>query len=86
MARIKSPQKSQLSAVEALLRESLSDIHPSYLQDSPDFLRDIEEEINANILIDDGDILCEVDVSALYTNIPQEDGIETCRELLRQTK
>ena len=55
--------------------KSLSNIHPSYLQDSPDFLRAIEEEINANNLIEDGDILVTVDVSALYTNIPQDAGI-----------
>ena len=62
----------------------LSNIHPSYLQDSPDFLRAIEDEINANNLIEDGDILVTVDVSGLYTNIPQDAGIEACRNLLDQ--
>ena len=43
-----------------------------------------EEEINANNLVEDGDILVTLDFSALYTNIPQEDGIEACRELLEK--
>ena len=64
--------------------KTLSNIHQSYLYDSPDFLRATEEEINANNLVEDGDILVTLDFSALYTNIPQEDGIEACRELLEK--
>ena len=37
-------------------------------------------EISANNFIEDEDILVTVDVSALYTNIPQKDGIETCTQ------
>ena len=62
--------------------KSLSNIHPSYLQDSPDFLRSVESEINDKNIISDGDILVTVDVSALYTNIPIQEGIEACKELL----
>ena len=64
--------------------KSLSNIHPSYLQDSPDYIRAIENEINANNLIENGDILVTIDVSGLYTNIPQDAGIDACRKLLDQ--
>ena len=54
--------------------------HASYLKDTPDFLRQIQfiskEDFPANA------ILVTMDVSALYTNIPQDDGIESVRKLL----
>ena len=58
----------------------LSNLHPSYLQDTPDFLRCIEE-INKDDLPANS-ILFSVDVTGLYTNIPQDDGLELCREAL----
>ena len=58
----------------------LSDQHPSYLQDTPDFLRFID---NYNSSVDQvKGILVTIDVSALYTNIPQEEGLHICRAAL----
>ena len=58
----------------------LSNLHPSYLQDTPDFLEWIEEidkdDLPAN------SILFSVDVTGLYTNIHQDDGLQFCREAL----
>ena len=45
----------------------LSNLHPSYLQDTPDFFKCIEE-INKDDLSDNS-ILFSVDVTGLYTNI-----------------
>ena len=61
--------------------KTLSNLHSSYLQDTPDFLRCIEEinkyDLPAN------STLFFVDVTGLYTNIPQNDGLELCyREAL----
>lgn len=56
-----------------------SNLIPSYLQDSPDFLRSIEREINDANLIEDGDIIATIDVSSLYTNINQQERINACR-------
>ena len=55
----------------------LSNLHPSYLQD---FLRCVEE-INKDDLPANS-ILFSVDVTGLYTKIPQDDGLEFCREAL----
>ena len=64
----------------------LANKHPSYLQDTPDFLRFIES-INSSGMKMEG-ILVSIDVAALYTNIPQEEGLNICREALdtRQEK
>ena len=59
----------------------LSNLHSSYLQDTPDFLRCIEENNKDNVPANS--ILFSVDVTGLYTNIPQNDGLEFCyREAL----
>ncbi|RUS70853.1 hypothetical protein EGW08_021381, partial [Elysia chlorotica] len=58
---------------------------PSYVQDDMDFLRKIEE-INALGPLSPDTILCTMDVSALYTNIPHEEGIDACRAALREGK
>ena len=55
--------------------------HQSYLQDTPDFLRKLDE---ISDLVEDSDILVTVDVSALYTNIPQDEGLEAAREALEE--
>ena len=57
--------------------------HPSYLQDSPDFLREIEK-LNEMEIIEDGDILVSIDVSGLYTNIPQWEGLDAAKEALEE--
>ena len=56
----------------------LADKHPSYLQDTPDFLRFIEAQNQS--INHENFILFTVDVSSLYTNIPQEEGIQICEK------
>ena len=59
----------------------LANAHPSYLQDTPDFLRQIED-LNSEGPLPSNAILVSIDVSALYTNIPQEEGLDATREAL----
>ena len=61
--------------------KDISTKHPSYLQDTPDFLRAVEE-LNKLGQIPDNAILVSIDVSGLYTNIPQEEGLDAVREAL----
>ena len=55
--------------------------HPTYLHDIPDFLRMIEKR-NEGPPLPPNTILASLDVSSLYTNIPQEEGLEAVREAL----
>ena len=57
--------------------------HPTYLQDTPDFLRYIEE-INHDGELPDNAILVTFDVVGLFTNIPEEAGLEALREALME--
>ena len=61
--------------------KGLANKHPSYLQDTPDFLRTLEKR-NEGPPLPPHAVLVTVDVSALYTNIPQEEGLECVREAL----
>ena len=56
----------------------LSTDHPSYVQDTPDMLRCLEDigELPANATV----VTC--DVGALYTNIPQDFGTDCVKEKL----
>ena len=54
---------------------------PSFVQDDMDFLRHVEEINNSEPLPTDT-LLCTLDVGALYTNIPHQEGITACRETL----
>ena len=62
----------------------ISTKHESYLQDTPDFLRAIED-LNSKFRLPDNTILVSVDISALYTNIPQSEGINSVNEALLET-
>jgi hypothetical protein len=64
--------------------KELANKHPSFLQDTPDFLRSLEE-LNKE-LIPDNAILVTIDVSGLYTNIQQEEGLEAVKEALEENK
>ena len=68
--------------VEHHIKE-LANKHPSHLQDSPDFLREIEK-LNEMQIIEEGDILVSIDVSGLYTNIPQSEGLEAVSDALEE--
>ena len=49
----------------------------SYVKDTTDFINKIEK-----ITLPEGSILVTMDVSSLYTNIPNDEGIESIREIL----
>ena len=51
---------------------------PSYIQDTSDFLRKLQD-LPA---LPDNTLLVTLDVSSLYTNIPHTEGIDACREAL----
>ena len=55
----------------------LTRLNSSFIQDTTDFVKKIKD-VKSN----EGTILISADVSALYTNIPQEQGIEAVREAL----
>ena len=63
--------------------KDISTKHPAHLQDTPDFLRAIEE-INQRGPLPNNAILVSIAESALYTNIPQDEGIEAVREALQE--
>ena len=52
---------------------------PSYLKDTTDFLRKLKD-----CKVDPTDILCSLDVSALYPSIPHEEGLSALRHFLDQ--
>ena len=53
---------------------------PAYLQDTPDFLRHLEDLKSEPI--PEGAFPVSIDVVGLYSNIPHSEGIETMRESL----
>ena len=68
--------------VENFLRE-IANQHSTYLQDTPDFLRQIEA-LNKKEKLPPNAILVTVDVTALYTNIPQNEGLDAVKEALEE--
>lgn len=57
--------------------------HKTYLQDTPDFLRKIEE-INKRGPLPENAVLVTLDVKGLYTNISHEEGIKCTEEALNE--
>ena len=53
---------------------------PSYLQDTPDFLRHLEEL--KKIKLPENSFPISIDVVGLYNNIPHEEGIQCMKEAL----
>ncbi len=76
-----SPSERISAFVDWFLKPILPKI-PSYIKDTTHFLKLIEDlgEIPENCL------LATLDVSALYTNIPQSEGIQACRVALDITR
>ena len=62
--------------------KSLSTQHPTYIQDTPDFLRAIDPEF-LNDIPDDA-ILPSIDVTGLYTNIRHDDAIKAVGDALNK--
>ena len=63
-----------------LLKPLLKHI-PSYVQDTTDFLRRI---FSLNQDLPDNIILITLDVKSLYTNIPNDQGIQACVDMLNE--
>ena len=59
--------------------------HPTYLQDTPDFLRYVEE-INMQGDLPQNATLLTIDVIGLFTNIPEKDGTEAVHEALEKNR
>ena len=70
--------------VEHFIKES-STYHDTYLQDTCDFLREIER-INKGPKLNKGALLATLDVEALFTNIVHEDGLQQLQEKLHKRK
>ena len=68
--------------VEHHIKE-LANKHDAYLKDTPDFLRKVEN-VNEKETLPENAILVTMDVSALYTNIPQDEGIKCAQEALEK--
>ena len=65
----------KLSAFIDKMLQPIAQKQPSYLKDTTDFINFLEK-----IKVPKNTILVSMDVTSLYTNIPQEEGIETvCR-------
>ena len=63
--------------------KDLGNLHNSYLQDTPNFLRQLQY-LNQTETLPDNAMLVVIDVSGLYTNIPQEEGVLCVEEALEQ--
>ena len=68
--------------VEHFIKEAGTS-HPTYLQDTPDFLRYIEG-INMQGQLPENALLLTMDVVGLFTNIPEKDGTDAVREALEE--
>ena len=68
--------------VEHFIKEA-GTTHQTYLKDTPDFFRFIEE-INKTGNISEKSMLLTMDVIGLFTNIPKEDGINAVTEALEE--
>ena len=69
----------RLSAFVNHLLQPIAQIQPSYLKDTTDFINFVEKtKLPLNT------ILVSMDVTSLYTNIPQEEGINTVCEAYKE--
>ena len=66
--------------IEYHIRE-LANKHTTFIQDTPDFLRQIEV-LNENEILSHDSILVTIDIQALYTNIPLDEALECTKEAL----
>ena len=65
--------------------DPLAKEHKSYIEDTPDLLRQIEDLNKGEILLPNSNLFT-CDVIGLFTNITQEDGIEAATEALEERK
>ena len=59
--------------------------HPSYLQDTPHFLR-VVHKINSGRKLPNNSFLVTADITGAYANIPQDDGSQCLHEVLEERK
>ena len=71
----------KLSQYADYLLKPLLHYIPSYIQDTTDFLRRI---FALNHDLPDNVILITIDVRSLYTNIPNDQGIQACIDMLKE--
>ena len=70
--------------VESHIKE-LATHHPTYIKDTPDFIRKVEQEINKpGKSLPKNAIIVTMDVKGLYTNMPHEDILQTAHEALNE--
>ena len=72
------PTERLSSFIDTLLQPAMKDT-PSYIKDSKQFINLIQ-----SMSLPAHTILLTIDVSSLYTNIPQEEGIAACLETLQE--
>ena len=60
--------------------KELATLHKTYIQDTPDFLRELEKVSD----LDDNTILASIDVKALFTNIPAAEALESLETKLNE--
>ena len=63
--------------------KDLATKHETFLEDTPDFLRKVEE-LNKKVILPENALLVTIDIIGLVTNIPQEEGIITTEEALNE--
>ena len=63
--------------------KDLANQHPSYLQDTPHFLREIQT-INEGGKLSENAMLVTMDVTALFTNTPQDESAQSVGEALSE--
>ena len=68
--------------VEHHLKE-IGKSHESYLEDTPDFLRHVEE-INKGEKLPDSALLVVIDAIGLYNNIPPNEGVKSVAKALEE--
>ena len=68
----------KISQIVDFILKPLVEKMPSYIKDTTDFLLKLRSVGN----VPPGSLLVTLDVRSLYTNIPHDEGVEACRELL----
>ena len=68
----------RISQLADYFLQPLTKLTKSYVKDTTDFLCKIEEVSD----LVPGTILCTIDVTSLYTNIPNQEGIDACKHML----
>ena len=78
--------ESLTESIGKFLEHHIKDIankHKSYLQDNPDFLRNINQ-INKGPRLKENTLLVTIDAIGLFTNIVHEEGLQCLKEALEK--